>query len=105
MKKLLLAAALIALAPNAFAGDLASSLDKINSKVVAAQEKVDAAKAKLQAEQEEAVAKVDSLTAEETKAAADAQAEKDAKAAEVAEKVNTLKTNVDNLKNSLTVTK
>ena len=105
MRKFLLATAFIAFASNVFAGDLASSLDKINSKVLAAQEKVDTATAKWQNQQKAVTAKVDSLTAEQEKALEATKNEQEAKAAEVAEKAKALKTNVDNLKNSLTVTK
>lgn len=97
MKKLLFAVALVAFSSNVYAADLASSLDKMNSKVVSAQEKVDAQKAKIQAKKDALTAKVESKTAEQNSA-------KDAKAAEVQEKANTLKTNLGNLKKSLSVT-
>lgn len=105
MKKILLVAALIAFSSQAYAADVFSALDAANSKVTETQAKIDSQKAKAQAKQDALTAKVQAKQDAAAKKAADKKAKQDAKQAETAAKVNTLKTNINNLTNSLTVTK
>lgn len=94
MKKIIFGIALLALTSNAYAADLVSALDKANAKVVETQGTVDALKANIQAQQDELQAKKDEATTS-----------KNAKVEEVSDKAETLKTNLGNLKNSLTIEK
>lgn len=105
MKKVILAAALLALSSNVYAGDLLSTLDSANAKVVEAQAKVDAKKVEIQAKQDEIAAKAEAKKAEADAKAAEKKAAQEAKQAETAEKINTLKTNLNNLTNSLSAGK
>ena len=76
MKKILLVAALLAFSSQAYAADVLSALDTANSKVTAAQAKVDAQKAKIQAKQDALAAKAQAKLDAAANIAAEKKAER-----------------------------
>ncbi len=117
MKKLIIAfAVVLGLSVSAQAADVVFALDGVNSKLENTQAKIEAKKAAVKAKQDEKAAKLqakkDALKAKQDAKTAEAKAKKEAdekaraeKAAAAKAKVENVKGNLNNLKNSLTISK